>query len=205
MTLRPLILVATLAGSLALGGCISLFPKGKPAQLYKLTAPPARTDTVARPTYTVLRAPTAFTRAAASDRILTSTGAQTAYIAEARWAAPASIMFDEALSAAFASEAPTVRLATRGDVTPADGVIRIEVRTFEAQYRAGQGAPPVVVVEAHATLSDLRARKPVADQTFRAEELASENRVGPIVAAFDAATAKVLGDIARFASAQAPK
>lgn len=202
MIKRPLILAA-MVGALGLSGCISLFPKANPATLYRISAAfPAAATAPAGPRAVVLRAPTAFTRIAASDEILTTTGSQSAYIANSRWAAPAPIMFDEALAAAFTAVAPNIRLATRGDVAAADRVLRIEVRSFEAQYRSGQDAAPTVLIEARATLSHLRDRSLASERIFRVESLASDNRVGAIVEAFDGATAQVVGDIARWTQDQ---
>lgn len=201
MIKRALILAATIG----LSGCVSLFPKADPATLYKLTGATVASIAPSGPAAsTVLKAPTAFTRVGASDRILTTAGTQTAYLAGARWAAPAQVMFDEALASAFTSAAPAVRLVTRGEVTPVDQVLRVDVRTFEAQYRSGRKSAPIVVVEARASLVSLRDRAPAGDQVFRAEAPAASNRVGSIVSAFDIATAKVLGDIARWTESQAP-
>jgi cholesterol transport system auxiliary component len=193
-----------LAAAIGLSGCISLFPKAEPATLYKLTAATGASAVAAEPARaTVLKAPTAFTRVGSTDRILTTRGAESAFLADARWAAPAQVMFDEALVSAFTAAAPGVRLVTRGEATAADQILRVEVRTFEAQYRGGKRRAPTVVVEARASLTNLRNRTPAGDQIFRAEAPASANRVGAVVSAFDVATAKVLGDIARWAEAQA--
>jgi cholesterol transport system auxiliary component len=195
-----------LAMALGLSSCVSLFPEADPATLYKLTgATVASAAASGPPGLTVLKARTGFTRVAASDRILTTRGPESAYIASARWAAPAQVMFDEALVSAFTATAPGVRLVTRGEVAVADQVLRVDVRTFEAQYRGGRRSAPVVVVEVQASLTNLKNRHSVGDQIFRAEAPASSNRVGSIVSAFDIATAKVLGDIARWTEAQAPK
>lgn len=183
--------------ALSLAACVSLFPKAKPVQLYSFKAADAAAAAAPTPpAVTVLRAPTVFTRSAASDRILTRTGSTVAYIADARWSAPASQLFDEALSAAFDSS--KVRLATRGEPSPTDAVIRVEVRAFEAVYRDGAEAPPTVVVEARATLTSLKDRSIVGTQLFRAEHKASDNRTGPIVDAYDAAVADVMTQLVRW-------
>ena len=200
----PIQCVLILVAVLGLSGCISLFPKADPVTLYKLTASTGASATATGPaTTTVLKAPTAFTRVASGDRILTTEGAKTAFVADARWAAPAQVMFDEALVSAFTEAAPGVRLVTRGETAVADHILRVEVRTFEAQYRNGKRSPPTVVIEARASLTHLRNHSSAAEQIFRAEAPASANRVSSVVSAFDVATAKVLGDIARWSEAQA--
>jgi cholesterol transport system auxiliary component len=186
-------LIMTLAVSLGLGGCVSLFPKADPAQLYRFDAPEAQAVTVS-PTLSVLRGPTGFTRAAASDRILTVNGAESAFIKGGRWEAPAAILFDEALAEAF-DASTQVRLTTRGEPAPTDGVLRTDVRTFEARYLQGMEASPTAVVEVRVTVSSGRDPNIVTSRMFRAEQQASENRLGPIVQAYDAAVDKVLGEI----------
>lgn len=188
---------AILALSAGLAGCISLLPEGDPAQLYTFKA---KTTAAATPApqsiVTVQRAPSAFTRASAGDRILVRDGAAASYIAGARWAAPASTLIDEALASAF--DFSTVRLATRGEPGLTDATLRVEVRTFEAQYRDGPDSIPTAVVELRATLISMRERNVLGTRLFRAEQAAADNRTGPIVEAYDAATVKVLEEVVRW-------
>lgn len=188
--------------AVALSGCISLFPKAEPASTYKLTVTLPETATPPGTGAVILRAPTAFTRLGASDKILTIVGSETATIAGARWAAPASVMFDEALVSAF--DATSARMVTRGDIAPADMVLRVEVRSFEARYLQGSGSAPTVVVEARASLTNLRDRTASGTRAFRASQLASDNRVSAIVDAYNAATSQVVTEIARWTESQAP-
>lgn len=194
MSRRLLICVVT--ASLALGGCVSLFPKAKPSQLYRFDAPAAAASEV-NPPLSVLRGPSGFTRSAASDRILTLNGAEASFIKSARWEAPAAILFDEAVVEAF-DASPQVRLFTRGEPTATDTVLRTDVRTFEARYLQGAEAAPTAVVEVRATITSARNPDIVSSRLFRAEQPASENRVGPIVAAYDAAVDKVLAEIVQW-------
>jgi len=198
MMIRAVLLTAA---AISLSGCISLFPKADPVTLYKLqanTGAPSVEPTGA----VILRSPTAFTRLGSGDRILTMNGAERATIAGARWAAPASVMFDEALISAF--DTVSSRLVTRGDATPADQILRVEVRTFEARYVGGMGAAPAVVVEARATLTNMRDRTQAYTRAFKAEQPATDNRVGAIVDAYNGATSKVVTDIAQWAQSNAP-
>lgn len=198
---KSLPVLAALTAAVALSGCVSLFPKAKPVQLYGFGSAVAAAAAAPKPPQvTVLRQATTFTRAASSDRILTRNGAEAAYLADARWQAPAAILFDEALAAAF--DNGTVRLATRGDAGPTDAVLRVEVRTFEAQYRDGPAAAPTAVVEARATLSNLRTRNLVGTQIFRAEHKANDNRTGPIVEAYDEAVAELMKEMVRWTTEQ---
>ncbi|HLI66792.1 MAG TPA: ABC-type transport auxiliary lipoprotein family protein [Caulobacteraceae bacterium] len=189
--------ILTLGAALALGGCISLFPKTPPAQLYRFGGDEAvASATAGSPRgFNVQRLPTGFERAADSDRILTVDGDSVAYIAGARWAAPAAILFDQAETAAFERSAGPARLLRTADSAAAPISLRLDVQTFEARYLAGPKAAPTVVVSVHALLINALTRKVMADQLFEGQAAASENRVGAIVQAYDAATADVLGRI----------
>jgi len=200
MTIRALPLLLTAA--IGLSGCISLFPKAEPLTTYKLTVNTPAPSATAGTGAVVLKSTTLFTRSAAADRLLTINGPEAATIAGARWVAPASVMFDEALSAAFAST-PT-RLISRGDITPADQIIRVEVRTFEARYLNGADAAPTVVIEARASLTNLRDRGASFSREFRSEQPASDNRVGAIVDSYNAAATQVVTDIAKWVESQPP-
>ena len=87
--------VLTLA-AIALSGCISLFPKAEPAQLYRFQAQPTAQPFPPGPLFGVLRLGASFPRASAGDRILTvNDRGEAAYIAGARWVSPASVLFEE--------------------------------------------------------------------------------------------------------------
>jgi cholesterol transport system auxiliary component len=185
--------------SIALSGCISIFPKVKPVQMYRFgDAVPAPPSSTAPSKAIVLKGATIFPSAASGDQILTVTGRETAYIGGARWGAPASILFDNALIGAF--DAPgSARLVERGEPLVAPSTLRLDVRAFEARYPG-----PTVVVQVRATLIRNADRTLIADKMFAASVPASDNRQGPIVAAFDAATDKVIADIRDWTTATAP-
>lgn len=183
--------------ALVLAGCISLLPKTKPAQLYRFgaTAPAAASAAPSARPVGVFWSNGTFQRESGGDRILTVTGDRAAYIAEARWAAPAEVLFDQAVFETFDSDAGRVRLVPRGAPAPTDFVLRVDVRDFETNYVSGAGAPPTVFIRLHATLTRDRERTLVSDQIFAAKAKASDNRVGAIVAAYDKALADALGQL----------
>jgi len=192
--------VATLA--VALSGCISVFPKTKPASMYRFgDADVTATKGPPGAMFGVLKAPSAFTRAAAGDRILTVTNGEVAYVAGARWVSPAFVLFEEATARAFDNDPGRARLIGRGEVAKADLVLRLEVRTFEADYLDGPKAAPQVVVRVRAVLNRNSDRALVGDQIFEAKVKAADNRVSAIVPAYDQAVSKVLGDIVGWVNA----
>lgn len=201
VALRGLVLVAA-AGLLA--GCISLFPKSTPAQLYRfgVTAPPVQEQAGGGAPFGVFQTVTSFDRAAASDRILTVTGNEAAYIKGARWVTSAVTMFDLAVQHAFDADQGPARLVGRGETVKSDYVLKLDVRTFEARYDNGREAAPTVVVELHAALDNTATRVAVGDRSFKAVVTAGDNRVTAIAAAYDAAVAKVIGELVAWVDAK---
>jgi cholesterol transport system auxiliary component len=203
-TLRPLLtLAAAGVAALALSGCISVLPKSNPAQLYRLAGAPAAASApapAAAPAATVgvYLGNGQFQRESAADRILTVTGERAAYIADARWIAPAEVLFDEAVVNAFEAAGGRVRLISRGEPARSDYALRLDVRNFETDY--GAGGAPVVLIRVRAVITRDQTRGPVAEQLFEARVPASQNRVGAIVSAYDQALGKVLGDVVGWAN-----
>ena len=198
-------LTAVAALAMGLSACISVFPKTKPVGLYRfgeaeVSAPKGPPGAM----FGVLKAPSTFTRAAASDRILTSTQGQVAYIADARWVSPAFVLFEEAVARAFENGPGRARLIGRGEVAKADLVLRLEVRTFETDYVNGPKAAPEVVVRVRGVMNRNNDRALVGDQVFEARVKAADNRVSAIVPAYDKAVAQVLGEIVAWANAAGP-
>jgi cholesterol transport system auxiliary component len=193
--IRPLLRLTVVAiCAAALSGCISLLPKSKPAQLYRFAGPAAAAP--AKPpgpnAVAVFLTNGSFQEESSDDRILTMTGGKAAYIAQSRWVAPASVLFDEALSHAF--DASPVRLIARGQQGRAAYALRIDVRTFESRYDAGEKGAPTVVVRVHAALTR-SDQSGVGEQDFDARVPAAGNRVGAIVAAYTQAVGDTVGKI----------
>lgn len=180
--------------ALSLAGCVSLFPKTEPAQLYRFEARiPATSGAVGKP-FTVLKAPTSFAKAAAGDGILTMSGGEAAYIGAARWVSPASVLFDEAAMRAFQDAGGPARLIGRGEIGRSDVYLKLDVRTFEARYDQGAKAAPIVVIEINAALTR-NDQTLLGATTVTASVRAGDNRVGPIVEAYNQATSQALGQL----------
>jgi cholesterol transport system auxiliary component len=209
---HPVKSVARAAGAallaLSLAGCVSLFPKAKPAQLYRFGAPSAAAPvSVASPpgAFGVLKAPTGFPQAAAGDQILTiSPGGEAAYISGARWVSAASLLFDDALERAFDADPGRARLIARGEVGKAELVLKLDVRAFEADYLNGPKSAPTVKVEVRTLITRNLDRSLIRDQLFSATARAADDRVGAITAAYDRATAEVLAQVVGAVNAAAP-
>lgn len=189
--------IALAAMALSLSACVSLFPKAKPAQMYRLTPVVVAAGAPAGPgkAFEVLKGRIGFDQASSSDRILTVNGSETAYIAASRWVARAPVMVSNALDQAFAANAAAPRLVELSRVSKASAVLRVDVERFEAVYENGAEAAPTVVVRMRAIMTRSRDRLLLGERVFEARQPAADNRVSAIVPAFDAATTKVLGDM----------
>jgi cholesterol transport system auxiliary component len=197
-------LAAVVALAISLGGCITVFPKVEPAGLYRFgtTAPPVDKGPADK-LVGVYKTPTTFTRASASDTILTMTQGQAAYIAGARWVAPASVLFEEAVSRAFDADPGRARLIGRGEVARPELILRLDVQAFETDYSGGAKAAPEVLIQVRAALNRSQDRSLVGEKLFEARVKASNNRVSSIVTAYDAATTTVLSEITAWTSQNA--
>ena len=197
--MTPRAVLAALALPVALGGCISVFPKAKPVQMYRFGDQAAAPAAPAAAPVTVLKGPITFPPASGGDRILTVTGSENAYIGGARWVAPAATLFDEAVLKAFdAPGAP--RLVARGEPLAAASTLRLDVRAFEARYPG-----PTVRVQLRATLIRNADRALVGEKMFDAEVPASSNTQTAIVAAFDQAVGQDLTALRDWTGATAPR
>ncbi len=189
-------LLFVIAASL-LPGCISVFPKSEPAQLYRFgtTAPQVQNTTTAEPAFNVVLGDTGFQHAAAGDRILTVTGTQAAYIKDVRWVTSSKQLFDSALHHAFDADQGPAHLVSSGAIGRTDYLLTLDVRTFEARYHNGQDSAPEIAVELRAILESTEDQTAAADRVFKASITASDNRVSAITQAFDQAVSQVLGDL----------
>lgn len=201
---RRLTAAALALAAIALSGCISLFPKADPAQLYRFEAAAPAPAAATGPLFGVLRLGTSFPRASAGDRILTvNDRGEAAYIASARWVSPASVLFDEEVSSAFQG-AGRARLIGRGEVIKADYSLKLDVQTFEAHYDRGPKAAPEIVISVRGVVTRNRDRALVGEQVFSSRVRAGENRVSSIVPAFNTALTQVLGQLVGWVNAVDP-
>jgi cholesterol transport system auxiliary component len=188
--------------ALSLGGCVSLLPQAKPATLYRFGEEPVRADHPAVNARGVTLAPVEFPREAMTDGILTVEGAETSYLASARWIAPAPVLFRQALDRAFDAKAPGVTLMGRGEVGKSYAILDLQVVRFEADYTDPKGAPSVhVMVQARLAANN---GSPIAAQTFDASVQASENGARAIVAAYNGAIDQALTPLARWVDQNTP-
>ena len=185
--------------ALALAGCVSVFPKEPPSQLYRFggqfTAAAAQDQ---GRHFNVLALPVDFSADIAGNQILTVSGHQAAYIKNARWVSGARSLFTAALANAFDASGGPARLLSRGEAVQPQYFLAIEVRTFEADYLAGPGSAPTVRMVVHATLSRPADHTLAGETTLMASVPTGANRGEAIAAAFDQADTQILTDLVKW-------
>jgi cholesterol transport system auxiliary component len=189
-----------LGATLALSACGGVFESKLAApQAYVLRLPPA-TATAAAPAGSVLLQRPEAGPGLESDRIaLLRSDQRFDFYAASRWAAPApdlveSVMIDAlrgtgSFAAVFDDSAPFAPVYN----------LRCALRRFEADYTAG-GRAPTVQVALDCTLGRRRDRELLASFTAQGSAVASEDRLNAVVAAFEAATATAMKELADAAS-----
>ncbi len=145
-----------------------------------------------------------FPDSVSGQRILAVTGNEAAYLAGARWVADAEQLYAQSLEMAFSSDRSGVRLIGGRELTRADAGLDVDITTFETRY-ATPGAAPTVVISARARLLAMPARTVVSEQVFSVSQPASDNRVGAIVSAYDAATQDLNEQIVAWVEANAAR
>ena len=205
---RTLILkrAAVIAAAAALTAGCALLSTPDPVQMYRfgaseaaMQAAPAAPAGALRP---VSMRRIQFSEAARGDRILAITGTQAAYVGGARWVSPADQLFTEALVSAFSDQSRNTRLIGPREFSRSALSLDIDVRSFEARYDY-EGAVPTAHIVARARILQFPDRDVVDERIFTTSLPASDNRVSAIVAAFDAATADLSGQIVDWTDAAA--
>jgi cholesterol transport system auxiliary component len=109
------------------------------------------------------------------------------YYAGVRWADPSPQMLQQMLVQALSADGGFSTVVVAPSRVPADLLLEVELRRFEARAR-GEGAPPYVTVEMQAVLVDLRNGERLRSFPAYGQATASANRRTAVIAAFDEAT-----------------
>ena len=185
-----------LLATLSLGGCVTLLPKQKPVTLYRFSydlaslgkdAEVSQAPLTATPTPLALTVVT-FPQASSGDRVLTSENNQLSYVADARWAVPAAVLFNEAVSDGFARGGHGLQLETRG---PGAAAFRLElnVRKFETDYHHGKA---MIAVDIDARMVRLSDHAIVGQRYVTADVGVPHNDMGDMVEAYNKATTQAV-------------
>jgi cholesterol transport system auxiliary component len=185
----PVLLAACAA--LALAGCVSVFPRSQPVQLYELSpeVEAAPTAAAGAPEVNVRLETVRFQQAAAGDRILTVRDGSAAFVGGARWVSPAETLFEESLTRAFAEHASGVRLIPHSAMVGSPYALSVDMETFQVRMAGGT---PTVETALHARLVRAPEQTIVGDWRIDVSRKADAAHVSAIVRAYNAALGAAL-------------
>lgn len=196
MKLRALVLAC---GGMVLAGCGSLLETTMPAPQAYVLRLPARTAAAqpANPGSLLVQRPEAGPGLASESIALLRSGQRFDFYAASRWAAPApdlmeSVIVDRLREAGLFA-------AVFDDSSPYAPTysLRCHMRRFEADYTGEGRSAPTVHVALDCSLGRHRDRALLATFAAQGSAAASADRLGEVVAAFEAATVAALGELER--------
>lgn len=120
-----------------------------------------------------------------SEKIALHRGHQLDYYAAARWADRVPVLLQALLAESLENTGRLKSVSNDTASVAADYALTLEVRDFQAVY--GEAAAPAVQVRWTVKLLSLPGRAVLASIPVQTEAAAAENRMGPIVEAFNAA------------------
>lgn len=199
MRIRALVLSCCF---LALAGCGSLLESTQPSAQSFVLRLPARTPSAgpANPGSLLVQRPEAGPGLSSEFIALLRSGQRFDFYAASRWAAPAPDLVESVIVDQL--RATGLFAAVFDDSSPYAPTydLRCEIRRFEADYTRGGGAPTVHVA-LDCTLGRHRDRTLLSSFAAQGAAAASDDRLGDVIAAFEAATAAALGEMARHTAA----
>lgn len=155
--------------------------------------PQAATPESAAPTLQVLR-PLVAPGLDTAEIALTRDGQRLDYYAASRWAAPLPELVQSLAVEALRASGKFRSVQPDGSAFAADLVLQLEIRRFQAVY-SGDG-PPTVQVQLLATIGRRNERAILATVDANGAVTAADNRMQPVVAAFQSAVGAALRELA---------
>lgn len=113
------------------------------------------------------------------------------YYAGLRWSEPAPQMLQQQLVRALAADGRFAAVVAAPSRVPADLLLDVELRRFEAVYATDDGMP-LVRVEMQVSLVDPRKAQRLASALVATSAAAAGNRRAAVMTAFERATAEAL-------------
>lgn len=184
---------ALLALSLALAGCAgSLLDSSAAApESYRLAGEPLPDRGERLPLAISVARPGA-APALDTDRVaVVQSDSRFDYFAGVRWSEPAPQMLQQQLVRAIAADGRFEAVVAAPSRVPADLLLDVELRRFEAVY-AAEGGAPEVRVEMQVSLVDPRRAQRLASFVVAASSSAEANRMAAVVAAFERAASEAV-------------
>jgi cholesterol transport system auxiliary component len=194
-----------LAAALVLTGCVSGLHSNVPARQTYLLNPPIGIGSAAASSgqgslrvLSPVAAPGLGTDAIAAMR----PGARLDFYLGARWAAPAPAMLQSLAIDALRASRRFALVEPEDGPFPADHVLSLELRHFEARY--DEEGPPTIHVTLIASYGRRNTGAMGESISADSEVRASDNRMRSVAAAFEQATAAALGKVVSALAAMPP-
>ena len=206
---RPRCITALLVGAVLQAGCASTWLESSVPvpETYRIgPMPQARGEAAGEPRAIGLALTVARPRASTAidtDRIaVVPAPSRFDYYSDVRWAEAAPQMLQQNLVAALATSNRFAGVFAAPARVPAELMLDVELRHFEAVTAPGEGTP-AAHVQLQVSLVDSRRAMRVTSFVSEARVMAAQNRRSDIVAAFEAASARVVADVVARVSAAA--
>ncbi|HTV45327.1 MAG TPA: ABC-type transport auxiliary lipoprotein family protein [Stellaceae bacterium] len=191
------------AAMLALSGCASLLGVAPPGHLYRLSAAPHFAVPLPHvPGVLRIERPEAPAGIDTTRIALSRTPLSLDYYADSEWTDRAPAMVQQALLTSFENSGAITAIGDEAIGLPANLLLDTELRHFEAEYPAAGNLPRVRVTMV-VRLVAMPGRRIVAQKRFERLVPAAANTIPDVVAAFNAATNAVIGDIVTWTIANA--
>ena len=195
----PALLLCALMAPLALSGCGGLFHSNAlPDQVYYLRATSLEKGSAsADPSLTSLRVvrPTAAPGLDSPQIVLLQSDRRMSFYLASRWPTSAPNLVESLAVEKLRGSGLWHSVSDSASSFPADYVIQVMIRRFEADYTGGGPAPDVHVV-LDCVVGKREDREVVASFLAEGSAQAGANRVGAVVAAFETATNQALDSMA---------
>lgn len=203
--------LAPLLLGLAVAGCSSLLRSdAPPVQVYTLrpVAVPSASSAETHPAVAAsLRVahPLAAPGLGTAQIVLQQPDHRMNVYAASAWAADAPALIESLATQALRAAGGWSSVAAAESPFPADYLLQISIRRFDADYSAGIEAPPTVHVTFDCTLGAEEGRTVVASFVAEGSATAGVNKLTEVVAAFQQATDQALASLSQqaFAAARA--
>lgn len=184
---------------LCLTGCSNLFQsKAKPEQTYYLRAPAAAAAAAAAPMSASLRVVRPITDPGLDNAhiMLVQADHRMNFYSGSRWAAPVPELIEALAVQTLRASGDWASVQGSASPFPADYMLQVRVRRFEADYAQADTAPVVRVV-LDCILGRRAGREVLATFTVSGDATSSANHLSQVVAAFEQATGTALEGLAR--------
>jgi ABC-type uncharacterized transport system auxiliary subunit len=193
--------------ALAVGGCSGLLHSNAPAvQVYTLQPPSVASDNAAgqtAPADASLRVahPRPEAGLGTSQIVLLRSDHRLNVYAASAWAADAPVLLESLAVATLRGSGHWRAVQDSESPFPSDYLLQISVAHFDADYSGDTDAPPTVQVTLNCTLGKVEGRDIIATFMASGSAVASANRLGAVVAAFQQATDAAMTSLSQQAAA----